>query len=199
MPELNLNGYTDLPAGKIAAVVTFLEMTAPPSRPAGEPPAGFRLELQSPPDPHEYRQVFRAVGEQWLWFSRLKMGDEELRSALERPGVSVLLLKSGSTHCGMLELDESGWPDVEVVFLGVTPGLVGRGAGSWMLRHGLESAWSRGARRIWLHTCTLDHPGALGFYVKQGFRPYRRAIEVADDPRLDGSLPAICAPQIPIL
>ena len=45
----------------------------------------------------------------------------------------------------------------------------------------LEEVWSRNPRRVWLHTCTLDHPAALGFYVKHGFRPYRRAIEVADD------------------
>ncbi len=199
MPELNLDGYTELPAGKIAAVVTYLEMTSPPSRPAGDAPAGFSLERQQKPDVEEYRKVFRAVGERWLWFSRLNLSDEDLRAALSRPGVSVWWLKSGASACGLLELDESAWPDVEVVYLGVTPELVGQGAGAWMFRRGLEEVWSRNPRRIWLHTCTLDHPAALGFYVKHGFRPYRRAIEVADDPRLTGRLPVSSAPHVPIL
>jgi len=52
---------------------------------------------------------------------------------------------------------------------------------------------------VWLHTCTLDSPAALTFYMKCGFRAYKRGIEVADDPRLRGLLPLDIAPQIPII
>lgn len=199
MPELNLDGYTDLPAGRIAAVVTYLEMTEAPAEEAGPPPEGMSLERQEAPSPEEYRRLFRQVGEKWLWFARLILSDTELRQAITREGVEVWYLKAGQTACGLLELDSSAWPDVEVVYLGVTPDLVGKGAGAWMLRRGLEMVWSRGPRRVWLHTCTLDHPAALGFYQRQGFKPYRRAIEVAPDPRLSGKLPRDAAPQIPIL
>ena len=56
-----------------------------------------------------------------------------------------------------------------------------------------------GARRVWLHTCTLDHPSALGFYRAQGFVPFARAIETFADPRLLGLMPREAAPQIPLL
>jgi hypothetical protein len=52
---------------------------------------------------------------------------------------------------------------------------------------------------VWVHTCTLDHPAALGFYIKSGFTPFHRAIETFADPRLDGTLPVDAAPHVPSL
>jgi GNAT superfamily N-acetyltransferase len=63
----------------------------------------------------------------------------------------------------------------------------------------LDRAWSHSTGRVWLHTCNLDGPTALTFYMKCGFRPYKRAIEVADDPRIRGILPEDTAPQVPII
>jgi hypothetical protein len=53
--------------------------------------------------------------------------------------------------------------------------------------------------RVWVHTCTSDHPAALAFYQRSGFRPVRRQIEIADDPRLDGSAPRGAAKHVPII
>jgi hypothetical protein len=50
-----------------------------------------------------------------------------------------------------------------------------------------------------VHTCNLDHPGALAFYVRTGFKPYQRQIEIADDPRLAGVLSRSAAPHVPVL
>ena len=67
------------------------------------------------------------------------------------------------------------------------------------MAHTLMLAWRAGVERVWVHTCTLDHPKALDFYRAQGFEPYARAIETFADPRLAGLLPADVAPQIPLL
>jgi hypothetical protein len=53
--------------------------------------------------------------------------------------------------------------------------------------------------RVWLHTCSFDHPAALAFYQRAGFRPFRRQIEIADDPRLDGTVPRSAAAHVPII
>jgi hypothetical protein len=63
----------------------------------------------------------------------------------------------------------------------------------------LARAWTPGTRRVWLHTCTLDHPAALGFYRAQGFTATARTVEVFADPRVLGVLPANAAPQVPLL
>jgi GNAT superfamily N-acetyltransferase len=199
MPELNLNGYTMLPEGKIAAVVTYLEMTSRPDVTAGAPPPGFRLERQSPVDITAYREVFKAVGEPWLWFSRLDLTDDALHRILNRQSAEVWFLMNGARPKGLLELDREHWPDVEIVYFGLTPDIIGRGAGSWLMRRALEMIWAQCPERVWLHTCTLDHPKAISFYIKQGFRAFGRAIEVADDPRLSGKLRRDAAPEVPLI
>jgi hypothetical protein len=45
----------------------------------------------------------------------------------------------------------------------------------------------------------FDHPAALAFYQRSGFRPFRRQIEVADDPRLDGTMPRDAARHVPVI
>ena len=99
----------------------------------------------------------------------------------------------------MPDLDFRVEGDCEIAFLGLTPRLIGRGAGRWLMNRALELAWSRPINRLWLHTCTLDHPDALAFYVRSGFVPYRRQVEVADDPRLAGQVPRAIAPQVPMI
>jgi GNAT superfamily N-acetyltransferase len=191
------DGYTDVPRGKLAAVVTYLEMCA---RPEPVPlPGDYTLRRAVEPDPRWYKQLFRAVGEDWLWFSRLRMPDPELTRILHDPKVELYVLEDGGREVGLMELDRRAPPDVELAFFGVIPGMVGKGAGRWLIAQAIQIAWSQRPRRFWLHTCTLDHPKALSFYMKSGFTPYDRAVEVSDDPRLTGDLPRSAAPHIPLI
>lgn len=192
------DGYTDLPPGKLANVVTYLEMR---TQPAQSSPARseFTIRHVERPSLDWYRRLFREVGEPWLWFSRLRMPDSELNAILSDPAVDVFALSWEGTDQGLLEFDRRGFPDIEVTFFGVTPALIGKGAGRALLAFGLALEWERQPRRIWLHTCTADHPSALRFYQKFGFQAYQRAIEIADDPRLTGEMPRTAAPHIPII
>ena len=193
------DGYTDLPPGKIAAVVTYLEMIERPAVGRHRLPAGFSMRHVTAPEPGPYRSLFRAVGEPWLWFSRLAMPDAELASVLRDPLNEVYYVERNGEAKGLLELDRRSPPDVEIGFLGVTPDLVGSGIGSAVMDFALDRAWATSPARVVLHTCSLDHPRALSFYVKMGFRPYKRAVEVADDPRLTGVLSRAAGPQVPII
>lgn len=67
------------------------------------------------------------------------------------------------------------------------------------MNRAIDIAWSHPIRRFWVHTCTMDHPGALAFYIRSGFVPFKRQIEIADDPRLTGTLSASAAPEVPII
>jgi GNAT superfamily N-acetyltransferase len=193
------DGYHELEPGRLAAVVTYLQQTERPAVAAAAHPPGMEIRRLATPDLGRYRALFRAVGEPWLWFSRLRMSDEELTATLSDPGVEVFFLSLDGMDKGLLELDLRAAPDIEIVFLGVVPELAGRGAGRYLMSFAIESAWSRAPRRLWLHTCTLDHPGALRFYQRFGFRPFQRAIEVSPDPRVAGELPRDAAPHVPLV
>ena len=194
-----LNGYTDLPPGKIAAVVTYLEMRELPHAEATPTMSGFTVRPVSQPDLGWYRELYRVIGEPWLWFSRLRLSDDELRAILYDPAVDIYALSHGGADQGLLEFDRRQFPDIEISFFGVTTALIGKGAGGTLLRYCLPLAWEHKPQRVWLHTCTSDHPGALAFYQKAGFVPYKRAIEIADDPRLSGDIPRSAAPHVPIV
>ena len=194
------DGYTDVPAGKIAAVVTSLEMTARPvQRPDPPGEAGFGLRRLDTSDRDGFRRLFRKVGENYLWFSRLRVSDEALAAELSDPGMELSALTRGGEDLGLLMLDFREPRVVEISFFGVSDELVGTGAGRWLMNRAIERAWATPIDRFWVHTCTFDHPAALSFYIRSGFRAYRRQIEITDDPRLQGHLPRSAAPQIPIL
>jgi GNAT superfamily N-acetyltransferase len=143
--------------------------------------------------------LFRFVGEEWLWFSRLQMSDDELIAIIRHEAVEVFALEVDGVEKGILELDRREMPEIELAFIGLTPDQIGRGAGRYLLSKGLDIAWAHHPERVLVHTCTLDHPKALGFYRRAGFVPYKRAIEVAPDPRLDGTLARTAASHCPIL
>lgn len=201
------DGFHEVPPGKVAAVVTHLEMRAQvDSRPVTTP-KGIALQRIERPDPAWYRDLFcRVGGQDWLWFSRLSMDDAELCAILHDPDVEVygLMISDYTSNlmdghaAGLLELDFRDPDTCELAFFGVTPNLIGAGAGRLMMNHAIERAWSRPISRFQVHTCTLDSPAALPFYRRSGFVPVRQQIEIADDPRLVGKLPREAGPHVPI-
>jgi len=198
------DGYSDVPAGKLAAVVTCLDMPAPPAvRADSAPQPGVRLERIAAPAPDWYRDLYRRIGAEWLWASRLTMADDELQAVLDHPDVEVYAVMKDGRAEGLLELDFREEGVCELAFFGLTPAAIGNGTGRWLMNRAVERVWfgqERGpVRRFWVHTCTLDHPQALGFYIRSGFVPVRRQVEVFDDPRATGVLPLDTAPRVPIL
>lgn len=199
-PVLDLNGYTALPPGKVATIVTFLEMRARPAPLHERGGEDLRLRRVTAPDVGWYRALFAAIGEDWLWFSRQSLSDAALGAIITDPAVEIYVLERGDeTDLGLLELDFRQPPDVELAFFGVVPSLVGAGAGRFMINRANERVWAREVSRFFVHTCSNDHPAALGFYRKAGFAPVAQMVEVVDDPRLSGVLPRKAAPHIPII
>lgn len=190
---------TPVPPGQIATVVTSLEMTAPP-RPQPIPASPLQLRRWASPDPVKYRALFRRVGEPWLWFSRLVMEDAELCGIIGDQGVEIYAITDPrGVEVGIIELDFRETATAELSFLGLVPELAGKGHGRWLMARTLALAWRTDIKRVWVHTCTLDHPSALGFYRAQGFLPFARAVEIFADPRLAGVLSREAAPHAPVL
>lgn len=193
------NGYYDVPDGKVASIVTFLEMTAPPAGSAPPERDDLTLRPVAEAEPTWYRDLYRCIGDPWLWFSRLDLNDQALAEILHDPAVEVFALVRESRDVGLLELDRRDPDNVELAFFGVVPDMIGQGAGHWLMAMAIALAFGPGPSRFWLHTCSLDHPGALAFYRRAGFTPYKRAVEIADDPRLQGLLPDHAGPGVPVI
>ena len=184
---------------QLATIVTTLEMRArPPLRPM--PASRLRLARWERPALDRYRALFARVGAPWLWFSRLTMADEALAAIIHDDGIAVhAVVDPAGIEIGMVELDFRTAGVCELSYFGLVPELAGQGHGRWLMAETLARAWAKGVERVWLHTCTLDHPAALGFYRAQGFMAIGRTIETFADPRATGLLPPDTAPQIPYL
>jgi GNAT superfamily N-acetyltransferase len=122
-----------------------------------------------------------------------------LQPILRSSDVEVYALTAQGADEGLLELDFREANSCELAFYGLTEAVQGRGAGRWLMNRAIERAWARPIGRFWVHTCTLDHPDALAFYLRSGFHAYARRVEVADDPRLTGLAPRTAAAHIPII
>lgn len=191
-------GLQTLKPGELGTIVTYLDMRARP-KPALPLSSPLRLNRWTPADLEKYRMLFTRVGGPWLWFSRLTLSDEALRAIVEDPGIEIFTVEDpGGIEVGMLELDFRAPDDCEISYIGLVPGLAGKGHDNWLIAEALIRAWKPDTRRVHLHSCTLDHPAALRFYQNSGFAVRGQAIETFPDPRLKGLLPQDCAPQIPL-
>ncbi|MFN5454950.1 GNAT family N-acetyltransferase [Bradyrhizobium sp.] len=176
------DGYFDIPPGKIAAIVTSLEMLAPPVLPP-DPAGDWSVRRVAQPGLDWYRDLYSRVGREWRWSQRLRMNDAELAATIRADGVEIYTLAHDSGDEALLELDFRNKNECELVLFGVTSKLIGTGAGRLLMNRALQRAWAQPLTRLWVHTCSLDHPRARAFYQRGGVRPYRRQIELAPDPR----------------
>jgi GNAT superfamily N-acetyltransferase len=153
----------------------YLEMTeAAQLRPA-RPVAGFQVARIEPPDPELSARMYDAVGGPWQWTDRLGWDVGRWRAHLARDEVETWLGRLGAEPAGYAELVREG-DEVEIASFGLLPGFPGRGLGGALLAAVTGDAWERGARRVWLHTCSLDSPAALPSYERRGFRRYDEVI-----------------------
>lgn len=189
-----------VPSGEIATIVTSLEMLTPP--PVTEPvKSALRFEhWPAPVDRTRYLWLFRHIGAMWLWRGRLVMPADALAAVLDAPTTSVhVATRRDGTPVGLLELDFSVPESCEIAYFGLIPGMTGGGHGSWLMAHALRLAWRKGIKRVWVHTCDLDHPSAIGFYQSKGFVPFKREVEIYPDPRAAGLYATDVAPRVPML
>lgn len=152
----------------------YLELDADPPAPAAEPwPDTFSLQRELAPAPDLCRLLYREVGEAYAWVDRSHWTDEQWAEYVAQPGLSVWVLRADDDPAGYFELKQEPGASVEIAYFGLRPGYVGRGLGSRLLAAAVREARALGAARVWLHTCTKDHPHALPNYQARGFRVVR--------------------------
>lgn len=167
----------------ISVNVTYLEMH---EAPGGSEHQLTTMRAESPPVSF-YRYLYNRVGAMWGWFERRALDDPELSAVIKDPAVHIVVLYVGGVPAGYYELDGRFGNDIELAYFGLMPEFIGRGFGPQLLADAIQRAWSQvgpvNMERLWLHTCSLDHPKALKTYVAAGFRAYRTETIRIEDPR----------------
>lgn len=154
-------------------ITTYLEMFENPLLPAAKEPGDNLIMRASHPTVPFYRFLYNTVGGNWQWIDRKKLSDDELKMIIQNETVEVNVLYIKGVPAGYVELDFRQEKDVEVSYFGLMPEFIGHGLGKYLLSWAVKSVWAREPNRLWVHTCSLDHPGALKLYQKCGFKIYK--------------------------
>lgn len=157
----------------------YLEMTSPAQlqrSPVPDPaPAIVRAEI---PSPALNRFLYTSVGGGWHWVDRLPWSWAQWMKWLDRSELQTWVMYVSGTPAGYFELELQPEDQVEIAYFGVAPDFIGRRLGGHLLTVALQQAWAMGARRVWVHTCTLDHPAALKNYQARGMTVFKQETEL---------------------
>lgn len=134
------------------------------------------------PLPELNRFLYRSVGGDWYWTMRIGWSYEEWARWLSQPGLRTWILYISGTPAGYFELLRHSESEVEIEHFGLIPRFTGEGLGGYLLTQAIETAWAIGGQRVWLHTCTHDHPNALKNYQARGMRIFREETQYKELP-----------------
>jgi GNAT superfamily N-acetyltransferase len=168
---------------RVAVRRTYLELRSLDElRPGRLPAEPVELRRRRPIAAADYLDLYRLVGERWLWRDRFAWTPDELERYLDAPDVHVWSAHVHEATAGYFELRKHADRTVEVMYFGLAPAFIGRGLGGWLLTRAAEEAFALEASRVLLNTCTLDAPQALPNYLARGFTIVREDQYLLDVP-----------------
>jgi GNAT superfamily N-acetyltransferase len=159
----------------IEVIRTYLQMLSPSElHSAVSSSEPVRIELATGCPASFYRYLYAEVGRNYHWVDRLGWTDPEITDHLNRPAVTLWVMYASGAPAGYFELERHEDGSTEIAYFGLLQEFIGRGLGGHLLTLAVQQAWSTGAGRVWLHTCTLDDPAAMPNYLKRGFKPFKQ-------------------------
>ena len=160
---------------------TYLQLERPEDlNPARSDDPRVRIDRVKDCPASFYRYLYAEVGRFHHWIDKLPWTDEQIRDQLARPEITFWVMYSDGAPAGYFELERHKDGSIEVAYFGLLPEFIGRGLGKHLLTVAVEQAWSAGANRVWLHTCTLDDAAAMPNYLKRGFKPFQQETYYAE-------------------
>lgn len=155
----------------IEVTTCHLDITDPRAmRPKSNSVQGLEIKPVGQPSPEFNRFLYTAVGADSYWVDRLPWTYRQWQEWVDRPQFQTWVTYVSGSPAGYFELDSQPEGSVEITSFGLLPRYIGRCLGGHFLTVALGKGWYMGASRVWLYTCSLDHPTALSNYQARGMR-----------------------------
>lgn len=123
------------------------------------------------------RFLYGLVGHAWQWTDKLDWSDTQWEAYVNDAGLRTWVAYTQGTPAGYYELQCGDQGSVQITYFGLASGFIGLGYGGYLLSHAIQSAWKTpGTQRVWVHTCSLDHPSALQNYQARGMKIYKELV-----------------------
>ena len=132
------------------------------------------LEKVNPPDFQLNKFFYKEIGKKHSWTDRLVWNDKKWIDYLENSGVSTYILKHNKDFIGYFEqIFDKEKLDSEIAYFGILEEYIGKHLGGYLLSEAIKISFNIGSKRIWVHTCSLDHKNALQNYLSRGMKVFK--------------------------
>ncbi|HPG38860.1 MAG TPA: GNAT family N-acetyltransferase [bacterium] len=168
---------------KMTITTWSLEMhTFDELRPSRQVNSDFHIIRVEQPYPAFNKFLYSEVGKDWFWIDKLSWSHDQWHKYVDRPELETWVGYLHGAPAGYYELEKQPGTQIELVYFGILPPYYGQGLGGILLTHAIIRAWSMKPKRVWVHTCSHDHPAALQNYLARGFVLYNETVEEKELP-----------------
>jgi len=116
---------------------------------------------------------YKQIGQNHHWNDRLVWNDKKWIDYVSNPNVFTFVLKDNQNIAGFFELIyHKNKFEIEIAYFGLLKGFVEKKLGGYMLTEAIKISFSYKVKRVWVHTCSLDHKNALNNYLARGMKIY---------------------------
>ena len=134
-------------------------------RPTGE----YSLNLVHPADFQLNKFLYKQIGQKYFWRDRLEWSDKIWIEYVSDVKLSTYILKDNEEIVGYFELlFHKAKEEAEIAYFGILEDYFGQKLGGYLLSQAIKEAFKLNIKRVWLHTCSLDHKNALNNYLSRG-------------------------------
>ena len=127
------------------------------------------------PDFQLNKFFYKQVGKNHRWIDRLSWSDEKWINYISNRNLETYIISEFDELVGFFELlYNPGLEETEISYFGLLEEYIGKGIGGYALSVAIKKSFEKNIRRVWLHTCTLDHPNALKNYIARGMTVFKK-------------------------
>ena len=141
---------------------------------SSKPSENYYIELIEEPDFQLNKFFYKNVGKKYRWTDRLIWTDIQWIEYINNKNLKTFVLKNEKDLAGYFELILHQEKDeVEIAYLGLLKEYQNKKLGSYLLSAAIKNSFLDNPKRVWVHTCSLDHKNALSNYVARGMKIFK--------------------------
>ena len=135
----------------------------------------YSISLVDPKDFQLNKFFYKNVGKNHRWVDRLEWTDKQWAEYVFNEQVKTYILKNRNDLAGYFELIfHNDKNEVEIAYLGLLEEYQNQKLGSFLLTEAIKNSFLESVKRVWVHTCSLDHKNALKNYLSRGMRIFKK-------------------------
>ena len=132
------------------------------------------LELLSPTNFQLNKFFYKNVGKKHQWVDRLVWSETQWIDYVSSKNVKTYIFKYNKDLAGFFELiSHTENKETEIAYFGLLEEFQNKKLGSYLLSEAIKISLTENTKRVWLHTCSLDHKNALNNYIGRGMKIFK--------------------------